>query len=46
MHLLELYDIGSRELIELLNSILEERDMAPLKFSEPHDSSFDDDIPF
>lgn len=38
--------IGSTGFIELLNGMLEERDMAPLVFAETHDLSFDDDIPF
>jgi len=38
--------IGSTEFVELLNEILEEREIDPLIFAVTHDSSFDDDIPF
>ena len=38
--------IGSTEFVELLNEMLEEREMAPLVFAETHNSSFNDDIPF
>ena len=38
--------IGFTGFVELLNEMLEEREMDPLVFAETHDPSFDDDIPF
>lgn len=38
--------IGSAEFVELLNSMLEEREMELLRIQEAHESSFSDDLPF
>ena len=38
--------IDSKEFVELLNEMLEEREMEPLILAETFDTSFDDEIPF
>ena len=38
--------IDSKEFVDLLNGMLEEREMYPLVLSQSYDPSVDDDIPF